>query len=44
MFSPTYAFQIEQGLPLNVTQTICIILLCSVCHKDGISIKFFLKK
>jgi len=39
-FGPT-VFQIEQGLPFNVTQTICIILLCIICHKDGISIKVF---
>lgn len=43
-FSPTYAFPIDQGLPFDVTQLIWIILLCVVCHKDGIPIKVFFKK
>lgn len=42
-FSPMYAFQIDQGLPFDVTQRIWIILLCVVCHKDGIPIKVFLR-
>lgn len=36
-----YAFPIDQGLPFDVTQQIWIILLCVVCHKDGIPIKGF---